>query len=54
MWLLTLAVFLLTVPGIVLGLVNWQGSVFTVIGLALLLMPATREYVAARPKKGAS
>lgn len=46
-WLLTLALGLLTIPGIVLGSVDWKGTVFTIADLLLLLLPITREYFAA-------
>jgi hypothetical protein len=54
LWFVTLAIHVLTIPGIVLGSVRWEGSVFTIAGLILLLLPATREYFAERSQRGSS
>lgn len=54
LWLVTLAVWLLTIPGIVLGSVSWTGSAFTIIGLALLLLPSTRGYFASPSQEPSS
>ena len=46
LWFATLAIYVLIIPEIVSGSVTWEGVVSTVVGLVLLLLPATRRYFA--------
>jgi hypothetical protein len=47
-WICTLALFVASIPEVVLGSVPWEGSVLTGVGLVLLLLPTTRHYFAKR------
>jgi hypothetical protein len=49
LWFVSVALFILTIPGIVDGSVDWVQSVLTIIGLGLLLLPTTRGYFLDRP-----
>jgi hypothetical protein len=46
LWFCTLAIYVVTIPEIVLGSVSWAGSGLTILGLVFLLLPATRHYFA--------
>jgi hypothetical protein len=54
LWFGTLAIYVLTIPGIVLGSVHWEAAVLTLVGLILLLLPDTREYFGGRSQKRSS
>lgn len=43
-WLLTVAIYLVNIPWIIFGSVNWEHVLLTVLGLLLLLLPTTRDY----------
>jgi hypothetical protein len=51
-WFCTLALNVITIPGILLGSVSWEGAVVTLLDLVLLLLPATRQYFAGSSVEG--
>jgi hypothetical protein len=44
LWFLTLVLYLLTVPWIIIGSVGWENVVLTILGLLFLVLPSTRGY----------
>jgi hypothetical protein len=44
LWILMIALFIVTIPSIISGSQRWEGVVLTLVGLALLLLPVTRRF----------
>jgi hypothetical protein len=54
LWFVTLGIYVLIIPEIVSGSVTWEGYASTVIGVTLLLLPATRHYFSSRAVGGSA
>lgn len=54
LWLVTLALYAATIPGILTGSVHAAAAVLTIVGLILLLLPTTRAYFAVQTKSASS
>ena len=54
LWFAVILIHIASVLEILTGSETWLGSVSTVVGLVLLLVPTTREYFAKQPKCGSS
>jgi hypothetical protein len=44
LWILMTALFIVTIPSVISGSQRWEGVVLTLVGLTLLLLPATRRF----------
>jgi hypothetical protein len=44
-WVVTIGIYVLgLIPDLISGSLQWQGAVLSLVGLLLLLLPATRRY----------